>query len=181
MILATEILTRENITQLTTCSICCQMRSSLNNLIILTLFGTKLPCLRFICLFGGCYVVDYQSRIICLRDEFFYPNSNICIGGCREENVNHSFMVCNHFRSIWSLVLQQLGICLACPNDLADYFIHTVELGGHSKNVRSFLQLIWLACVWVIWKKRICCIFQHKNSQTCQLINKVKFPFFLCG
>jgi hypothetical protein len=98
MILGTGILTQENDTQ-STCTI-------LLNVELVEQPNISDPIWNKVVLFDGCYGISYKPRIICLDDEFFLVTI-ICALGCRlEENVNHSFMVCDHFGSIWSLVFR---------------------------------------------------------------------------
>lgn len=39
-------------------------------------------------------------------------------------------------------------------NVLSDHFVQFVHSTGVSKAHKSFLQLIWLLCAWVLWTER---------------------------
>ncbi|KAK2360972.1 hypothetical protein QL285_086187 [Trifolium repens] len=49
----------------------------------------------------------------------------------------------------------------------------THSAGGPSVR-RSFLQLVWLACVWVVWNERNIRVFQNSKNSVHQLLDKVK-------
>ncbi|GAU46852.1 hypothetical protein TSUD_241610 [Trifolium subterraneum] len=55
--------------------------------------------------------------------------------------------------------------------------IFTSSAGG-SRAHRSFMQLIWLACVWVVWTERNHRLFRGSTSSSPQLLDKIKLFSF---
>ncbi|KAK2375121.1 hypothetical protein QL285_076032 [Trifolium repens] len=83
------------------------------------------------------------------------PYLDMCATGCGgAESTHHLFLSCGTFGSIWPLVRAWIGFSTADAHNLSDHFVQfTHSAGGHSAQ-RSFLQLVWLACVWVVWNER---------------------------
>jgi len=61
-------------------------------------------------------------------------------------------------------------------NSLKVYLNH---LAGMPQLSHSFLKVIWLACVWEIWKERNNCVFKNAASDHYTLLDKVKLNSFL--
>ena len=99
-----------------------------------------------------------------------------CVTGCgHDESVDHLFLHCNFFGVIWYQVRLWLGFSGVDQHNLGDHFLHfTYYLGGR-KTRRSFLQLICLPCVWLIWKERDNRIFNNIITPIEELVEKVKF------
>ena len=77
--------------------------------------------------------------------------TSLCVSDCGlVETSHHLFLSCNIFSSLWPLVRHWLGIIGVDTNIIADHFLQFVHLTGGGKAKRSFLQLIWLLCVWVV-------------------------------
>jgi hypothetical protein len=64
------------------------------------------------------------------------------------------------------------------PHNISEHFIQFTHYTGHSKVRRSFLELIWLLCVWLIWNERNNKLFHNIQTTIDQLIEKVKFHTF---
>ena len=119
---------------------------------------------------------DRLPTKINLHDRGILPITDIsCVGGCGHiESANHLFILCDFFGDIWQQVWywldfsgvdhQNIGICA--------HFIHFINYLGGMNTRRSFLQFIWLLCVWLIWKER-----NNNNIITPieELVEKVKF------
>jgi hypothetical protein len=61
---------------------------------------------------------------------------------------------------------------------LPDHFVHiTYSIGGLWAR-RSFLQLIWLTCVWVVWNERNHRLFKNAASPVHHLLDKIKMLSF---
>jgi hypothetical protein len=56
----------------------------------------------------------------------------------------------------------------------SDHFLQFIHFTGYSKAHRSFLQLIWLLCVWVVWNERNNMLFRNVQTPIDQLLEKVK-------
>jgi len=80
---------------------------------------------------------------------------NFCVGGCGSlEIADHLLFRCDPFSIVWFAVLQWLGISSVPPEGYRDHFTQFSHMAGLPRSSYSFLQLIWMACVWVIWKER---------------------------
>jgi len=56
-----------------------------------------------------------------------------------------------------------------------NHFYHYAYLAGGSRKRQSFMRLLWLATVWVIWLKRNDIIFNNKAKSMHHLLDKVKY------
>ncbi|CAJ2636137.1 unnamed protein product [Trifolium pratense] len=101
--------------------------------------------------------------------------AHLCVSGCGEaESVYHLFISCSCFGSLWALVCTWIGIPSTSSNTIRDHFVQFTYLAGGSRARRSFLQLIWLASVWVIWIERNHRLFTGSTSTLTQLLDKIK-------
>ncbi|MCI20195.1 70 kDa peptidyl-prolyl isomerase, partial [Trifolium medium] len=83
------------------------------------------------------------------------PDVQSCVAGCGGiESAQHLFISCSIFGSLWSSVGSWIGVSSVPPHHLADHFIQFTHSAGGLRARRSFLQLIWLLCMWIIWKER---------------------------
>jgi hypothetical protein len=81
---------------------------------------------------------------------------------------------CPVFAPLWSLVRSWVGISSADPLVLQDHFVQFTYSAGGSRARRSFMQSLWLCCIWVIWHERNNRIFKAKESTVLQLLEKVQ-------
>ncbi|GAU41139.1 hypothetical protein TSUD_288280 [Trifolium subterraneum] len=97
-----------------------------------------------------------------------------CVAGCGAlESAQHLFISCNTFGSLWSSVRSWLGVSSADPLDLADHFRQFTFIVGGVRARRAFLQLIWLICIWTIWKERNNRLFRKSEQSVSQLMDKL--------
>ncbi|PNX63657.1 cysteine-rich receptor-like protein kinase, partial [Trifolium pratense] len=83
------------------------------------------------------------------------PTAATCVFGCgAAESAHHLFLSCSIAGSLWDLVRAWIGISLVDSTSLRDHFVQFTASSGGSRARRSFLQLVWLACVWVLWTER---------------------------
>ncbi|CAJ2637040.1 unnamed protein product [Trifolium pratense] len=83
------------------------------------------------------------------------PTAATCVFGCGSaESAHHLFLSCSIAGSLWDLVRAWIGISLVDSTSLRDHFVQFTASSGGSRARRSFLQLVWLACVWVLWTER---------------------------
>ncbi|WJX19350.1 hypothetical protein P8452_09058 [Trifolium repens] len=61
---------------------------------------------------------------------------------------------------------------------LRDHFVQFTYSAGGSRARRSFLQLIWLACVWVVWTEKNHRLFRGSASTPTQMLDKIKLHSF---
>ncbi|CAJ2637632.1 unnamed protein product [Trifolium pratense] len=102
-----------------------------------------------------------------------------CIFGCGEtESAHHLFISCSTVGSLWDLVRSWIGIPLVGFTTLCDHFVQFVSSAGGSRARRSFLQLIWLACVWVVWTERNHRLFTGSADTPHILLDKIKLFSF---
>jgi hypothetical protein len=102
-----------------------------------------------------------------------------CVSGCGEvESAHHLFLTCSTFGPIWALVQAWIDIPMVEYTCLRDHFVHFTLSAGGSRARRSFLQLIWLACVWVVWTERNHRLFRGTESTLPQLLDKIKLFSF---
>jgi hypothetical protein len=90
------------------------------------------------------------------------------------ETAHHLFLSCPVFAPLWNFVWSWVGISSADPLVLHDHFFQFTYLAGGSRARRSFMQMLWLCCIWVIWHKRNNIIFKAKESTILQLLEKVQ-------
>jgi len=77
-----------------------------------------------------------------------------------------------------AIILEVFGISLIEPYCLG---VHFVQFGLTCRQSSTFwflLQLLWFSCVWTIWKERNIIIFNQKEEQLQQLLDKINFLSF---
>ncbi|CAJ2656620.1 unnamed protein product [Trifolium pratense] len=85
-----------------------------------------------------------------------------CVSGCGEvESAQHLFLSCSTFGALWSLVSSWIGSSLVTAHTPSDHFAQFTDSAGGSRARRSFMQLIWLAVVWVVWTERNHILFRE--------------------
>ncbi|KAK2413211.1 hypothetical protein QL285_035944 [Trifolium repens] len=105
--------------------------------------------------------------------------AHLCVSGCGEvESAHHLFLTCCTFGPIWPLVHAWIGVPVVECVSLRDHFVQFTFSAGGSRARRSFLQLIWLACVWVVWTERNHRLFRGTASTLHQLLDKIKLFSF---
>ena len=78
-----------------------------------------------------------------------------CTGGCdMDEDVDHLFVRCSYYEKIWFLLSLWLGFVTVNLGTLSDHVWHFTCMTYFSKNVRKNIHIIWLSCVWIVWKKK---------------------------
>ncbi|KAK2396169.1 hypothetical protein QL285_057836 [Trifolium repens] len=95
-----------------------------------------------------------------------------CCGGI--ETTRHLFLSCSTFGSLWALVRYWIGFSAVDAFSLSNHFVQFTYSTGGLRARRSFLQLVWLACVWVVWSERNHRIFRNSEHIVHQLLDKVK-------
>ncbi|GAU17835.1 hypothetical protein TSUD_329610 [Trifolium subterraneum] len=80
--------------------------------------------------------------------------TDFCVFGCGAvESAQHVFLSCSSSGSLWSLVSSWIGSSFVTAQTLSDHFVQFTTSAGGTRACCSFVQLIWLACVWVMWKE----------------------------
>jgi len=99
-------------------------------------------------------------------------NFQLCVIGCGvSKTIHHGFLSCPTLVSLWGLVRLRVGVVFIDQDQLQDHFIHS---SGGLRARRSFTQLIWLCCVWILWTERNNRLFKNKENFIHQLLDKVK-------
>jgi len=60
-------------------------------------------------------------------------------------------------------------------DNVSEHFQQFIHYAGYSKARRSFLQLLWLLCVWLVWNERNNRLFKNTETSIEQLLDKAKF------
>jgi len=109
------------------------------------------------------------------------PHTDIaCLVGCgTPESVQHLFIGCALSNRVWQYVRIWLGIDYVASNNICQHFVQFVFIAGMPRSTFIFFKVIWLACVWVIWKERNNQVFTNISSAPSTLIEKVKLTSFL--
>ena len=84
-------------------------------------------------------------------------------------------MECDFFIHTWNLVFCWLSFFTVL---LADINSSALQFGGsHAfrKDIRLSFQVIWLACIWAIWKECNSIIFRFMQVTLDQLLEHIKF------
>ncbi|KAK2403415.1 hypothetical protein QL285_052853 [Trifolium repens] len=103
------------------------------------------------------------------------PDLDTCVTGCGgAESAQHLFLTCGTFGSLWPLVRAWIGFSSADARSLSDHFVQFTHSAGGLSARRSFLQLVCLACVWVVWNERNLRVFHNSENSVHQLLDKVK-------
>jgi hypothetical protein len=71
-----------------------------------------------------------------------------CATGCGgDESAQHLFLSCDIFGSPWPLVREWIGFSTTDASGLSDHFVQFTYSASGLRARRSFLQLVWLACL----------------------------------
>ena len=65
------------------------------------------------------------------------------------------------------------------PESVCDHLHQFGHLAGLPQFTHSFLQVIWHACGWVLWKERNNKIFNHKAKDLVNLLDIANLFFFV--
>ncbi|GAU29920.1 hypothetical protein TSUD_148290 [Trifolium subterraneum] len=81
--------------------------------------------------------------------------AHFCVSVCGAvESAQHLFLSCSTFGSLWASVSSWIGSSLVTAQTLSDHLVQFTSSAGGARACRSFMQLIWLACVWVVWTEQ---------------------------
>lgn len=64
------------------------------------------------------------------------------------------------------------------PSCISEHFTQFIEFGDFSKLKLSFMQVIWYACIWTIWKEKNDIIFNNNKLNFIDYSTKLSFFFF---
>ena len=124
----------------------------------------------------------FSWRLICnrlptrdnfVRRQILQNDDNVCLGGCG------SWRLQTTFGSVWHAILQWLGISFIAPGAGRDHFLQFGHHAGLLRSSHPFLNIIWLACVWLIWKEQNNRVFHQKALDSQSIANKIKMLSFI--
>ncbi|KEH34323.1 hypothetical protein MTR_3g464640 [Medicago truncatula] len=111
------------------------------------------------------YVVRFQPSIYLefnLLKKFCKFEEVGCGAGCgRDESVSHLFIHCERYGVLWRHLRLWIGVSGVEPYDISEHLYQFIHITGNSRKRRSFLQLVWILCVWVVWNDRNDIIFNR--------------------
>jgi len=111
-----------------------------------------------------------------LRRGIIHDENTSCVAGCGcIESVQHLFISCDFLGTLWHHVRQWLGLSGVDHNDISTHFAQCTNYLDRRRRCRSFLQLLWLMCVWLIWKERNNRVFTNVHISIKELKEKVNF------
>ncbi|GAU50935.1 hypothetical protein TSUD_411320 [Trifolium subterraneum] len=110
-----------------------------------------------------------------VRRHIIPQGAHLCVAECGvSETAQHLFLSCPAFAPLWDLVRSWVGISAVDPSQLHDHFVQFTHSTGSLLTRRSFLQLLWLCTIWVLWHERNSRIFKTKEIAVHQMLDKVK-------
>jgi hypothetical protein len=99
----------------------------------------------------------------------------LCVAGCGQvESADHLFISCSSYVPLWQQLRHWIGFVGADTNNVADHLVQFTHMAGVGKAKRSFLQLIWLLCAWVLWNERNNRLFNNVITDVPRLLDKIK-------
>ena len=102
--------------------------------------------------------------------------ASLCVLGCGcVEDARHLFLECSCFGPLWPLVRSWIGFDGVDHCDITHHCVQFEYYTGGLKSRRSFLQLIWLLTMWVIWNERNNRLFKQKQNSIAHLLDIVKY------
>jgi hypothetical protein len=103
------------------------------------------------------------------------PDLHFYVSGCGGiESAQHLFLTCSTFSFLWGLVRSWIGFSAVDTQHISDHFVQFTYSASGPRARRSFLQLIWFACVWIVWNERNLRLFGTSTNTVHLLLDKVK-------
>ena len=111
-----------------------------------------------------------------LNQGILSSEATICSTACgQDETASHLFLHCDMYAPLWQMVRSLLGVSGVDPQGLHAHFFQFTNCLGGLKACRSFLQLLWLLCVWLIWQEHNNRLFKNSQLPISEHMDKVKF------
>jgi hypothetical protein len=108
----------------------------------------------------------------------FYEGPLLCVRMRRQWIGSALIPLLQYFWFSMALVRSWIGFSAVDAHTLPDHFVQLTYSAGGCWARRSFLQLIWLACVWVVWNERNHRLFINAASHVPHLLDKIKLFSF---
>jgi len=110
-----------------------------------------------------------------LRRGILHSNYCQCVYGCDSmETVDHLFLHCSLFGTVWNHILCWIGFSTVVPLHVSYHFTQFCVGGGGSQVQQTILNVVWFAIVWEIWKERNNKIFNDKECLILRIVDKIK-------
>jgi len=102
----------------------------------------------------------------------------MCVSGCgKDESASHLFLHCHVYGSLWQHIRSWIGVSSVDTENVCEHFHQFFHYSGYSKARRSFLQLLWLLCIWLVWNERNNRLFNNTKTPIEQLLKANKTTF----
>jgi len=102
-----------------------------------------------------------------------------CVTGCGGlETTHHLFLSSLVFTRLWGMVRSWIGVSSADSNLVHDQFVQFIHSFGELRSHCSFLQLIWLCFICVMWNEWNNKVFKAKENTTHQMLDEVELLSF---
>lgn len=95
--------------------------------------------------------------------------------GASTTNQHLMFLHCDMFGSLWQHTMSWIDVSGVDPHSLRDHLIQFTHYTCDSKTRRSFLQLIWILCVWLVWNEHNNMLFNNIQTPIKELMGKIKY------
>ena len=116
------------------------------------------------------------TKTILLRRGIIQPTAKYYVAGCENDKTAlHMFFHCNIFGALWQHIRNWLRVYGADPYNVHDHLFQFTNALGTSRTHRSFMQLLWLLGVWILWNERNNKLFNNVQTSMLDLLEKVKF------
>jgi len=115
---------------------------------------------------------------LCVHGAIPHDNQHCVIGRGDFETTHHLFRSCSFYVALWGQIRSWLGIATIEPLCLSNHFYQFVYFGGASRTIRTFMQLIRLCFMWVLWNERNSRVFKNRDHTVHQLVEKIKLQSF---
>ena len=111
-----------------------------------------------------------------VRRSFLTAADARCAVGCgHDESVSHLFLHCDSYGPLWWHIRAWIGVTGVDPHDISEHLFQFIHYTWNSTKRRSFLHLVWLLCVWMIWNAHNNSLFNNNHTTIEQLLENVKF------
>jgi len=103
-------------------------------------------------------------------------DTQLCVIGCgkKNETIDHLIIHCPIFGDLLQQIKTWIGVFSVDPQQVMDHYYQFVYSSGGYTPRRSFLHLIWLCGIWVLWNERNQRLFANTARTTVPLLEKVK-------
>ncbi|CAJ2667925.1 unnamed protein product [Trifolium pratense] len=120
------------------------------------------------------YTVRGAYQLLTTQDAITLDAASSLIWHRQVESAQHLFLSCSTFGALWSLVSSWIGSSLVTAQTFSEHFVQFTDSAGGFRARRSFMQLIWLACVWVVWTERNHRLFRGSTNSVHHMLDKIK-------